>query len=215
MFAVGLKPVASPRPRSARAVLFGLVLVLGACAAPAPAPAGSVLFDGVNVEVEGSYGSGANQTMLVIDWNSGLTPSHAWLYSWSGTTTIHAMLTNLAALLPGAFAYNAPGGFVTGLDYFDGHEQHMGNRAGWMSIWDSAGAGAGPKFKTTPRGVAGMNLLVGGWVGINADGVSGGAWPGPAPAVPLAAPVPEPSGLALLGLGALTGVGLLARRRAA
>jgi hypothetical protein len=176
--------------------------------------AGSVLYDGLEVEIQKSFGSGPNQTMFVIDWKSGTTPSYAWLYSWSDpSTTMDQALTQLEESEPSRFYYDAPGGFVLGLDYFDGAEEHPGNTQGFMSIWDSAGTGDGPDFRLN-RGVA-ATLIDGGWAGINAAGVAPpDPYPGNPPRVPLATAVPEPTSLTLGSLAiVMAGCGAARQRR--
>ncbi len=100
--------------------------------------------------IQESFGSGTNETMLVLDWKSGATPSYAWLYYWSdSSTTMDDALRQLAASEPSQFQYNAPEGFVIALNYFDGTEQHIGNTQGWMSIWDSPAQGMVPRSSST------------------------------------------------------------------
>ncbi len=99
--------------------------------------AGTVTYDWMLVDIQESFGSGANETMLVVDWKSGTTPSYAWLYNWSDpATTMDDALRQVATSEPSVFQYSAPEDFVVELNYFDGTKQHIGNTQGW--IWSRA-----------------------------------------------------------------------------
>ncbi len=152
-----------------------------------------------DVLTEATVGSGANETMIVFDWKSGSTPSHAWLYKYDGSKTL-ADAMNAIETASSNFDWSETA-FVTKLDYFDGSESHVGNSAGWMSFW---GSSDGENWSSTPVGVMDYDLIDGGFAGGNPDVF--GNWPGASPVVPL---VPEPASVALLGLG---GLALLKRR---
>ena len=84
------------------------LLVLGLFAFPGRVAADAISYDGLQVQIDGNFGTGTNQTMLVVDWNSGNIPSHAWLYSWSDpTTTMNQAFEDLRTLMPTTFQYNA------------------------------------------------------------------------------------------------------------
>ncbi len=202
-------------PRRGGAILLALTFLAWA-AGVSIARAGTVTYDGLQVNIQESFGSGPYQTMFVLDWKSGTPSSFAWLYSWSDpSTTMDEALKQLQAMEPSDFQYNAPEGFVIKLNYFDGTNWYMGNTQGFMSIWDSAGTGDGPDFHLN-RGVD-ATLIPGGWAGINAAGVAPpDPYPGAPPVVPIAgASVPEPSGLAMLSLGLAAASGAVRRRRRA
>jgi hypothetical protein len=180
-----------------------LLSILAACwcLGSVGAHAGSVTYDGLQVDIQESFGSGTNQTMFVLDWKDGPT-AFAWLYSWSDpSTTMDTALKQLAASEPTVFQYHSAfgGGFVTLLDYFDGSVEHTSDPNDILSIWDSAGTGDGPDFHLN-LGVS-AELMAGGWAGINAANIVDD-YPGEPPRVPLAsASVPEPSAIILLGAG--------------
>jgi PEP-CTERM motif len=199
-------------PRGMRRAILLSILLPWSSMTGSIARAGIVTYDGLQVDIQESFGSGTNETMLVVDWKSGATPSYAWLYSWSDpATTMDDAIRQLAASEPSQLQYNAPQGFVVELNYFDGTEQHIGNTQGFMSIWDSPGTGDGPAFHLD--GGVDTPLIAGGWAGIDAAGVNPPefSYPGAPPVVPIAASVPEPGSLVLISLG-LIGLAALGRQ---
>lgn len=154
------------------------------------------------VQIESTVGSGANEAMIVFDWKSGTTPSHAWLFQWDGTAVV-ADAYNAIQLATPTFSWSQAA-FVTELDYNDGSELHLGNGDGWMSFWNS---GDGESWNTNNFSVFDQPLIDGDWSGANPEvSPPNWSWPGPAPTVPL---VPEPASIGLL----LGGVTLLRSRR--
>ena len=151
------------------------------------------------VITEGTVGSGDRQAMVVVDWNGGATPSHAWQFRWNDDATFADALNAIETAFSSFDWSNAA--FVTELDY----EDHVGNRDGWMSFWHSAD---GEAWQTNNLGLFDHTLSDQGWVGANAAGIAGN-WPGGAPAVP----APEPA-TALLLSGAAAALVLRRERRA-
>jgi len=152
-----------------------------------------------DVLVDGTIGSGANETLIVIDWDAGATPSHAWRFQWDGLLAYADALDALAANVSG-FSWSQSS-FVQYVNYDEGSENHVTIFAGWLSFWES---GDGENWLTTNLGIYEQPLVDGGWVGVNANLPED--WPGDAPSLP----VPESStGL----LFAMSLVGLSARRR--
>lgn len=158
---------------------------------------GEVLeYDGENVFIDGTIGSGSFSTMFVIDWQSGVTPSHAWIYEYDGTKTVADGLDALEAEIASFDWSNSS--FVSQLDYNDGVDAHTDASGGWVSVWNKDSG----VWITNPVGVMEQELMDGGWSGIVANDYTWGDAP---PAIP----VPEPGMMALVGLGAV----LLRRRR--
>ena len=60
-----------------------------------------VTYDSQPVNIEGTVGSGSNETMIVIDWESGVTESHSWLYQWDGAVYVDDALNSIAAAFAG------------------------------------------------------------------------------------------------------------------
>ncbi|MBN2212567.1 MAG: hypothetical protein JW709_14310 [Sedimentisphaerales bacterium] len=98
-------------------------------------------FNNVWVHVETELGSGANETILVIDWNrldhgwDTISESHAFLYRWDGDKTVADMLADFdtANILDVTFTYGgAAAGFIS---YYDGVENHFHIEE---SSWNSA-----------------------------------------------------------------------------
>ncbi len=202
--------------RDARcAILISMLLAWGTLGSSITR-AGIVTYDGLQVDIQESFGSGPNQTMLVVDWKSGTPPSFAWLFSWSDpSTTMDDALNEIQASEPSDFQYHAPEGYVVELNYFDGTNWYLGNTEGFMSIWDSPGTGNGPAFHL--NGGVDTTLIAGGWAGINAAGVNPPefSYPGQPPVVPTAAAVPEPGSLVMISLGFIGLAGFVWRGRRA
>jgi len=159
--------------------------------------AAALSFD--EVLIDGTIGSGASETMIVIDWETGATPSHAWRFQWDGLLSQADALDALMANVAG-FSWSQTS-FVQFVSYDHGGEQHTTDSPGWLSFWESAD---GETWLDTQLGVYQQVLVDGGWMGVNANLPE--IWPGDAPTVP----VPEPSTGALV---ALSLVGLSAGRR--
>jgi hypothetical protein len=152
-----------------------------------------------DVLIDDTIGSGANETMIVIDWETGATPSHAWRFHWDGVLSyadaLDALMTNVSG-----FSWSQTA-FVDYVNYDEGSENHITVPGNWLSFWES---GDGENWLTTSLGVYEQLLVDGGWIGVNANLPE--IWPGDAPLVP----VPEPSTGILV---ALSLVGLSARGR--
>jgi len=153
-----------------------------------------------DVSIDGSIGSGANETMIVIDWETGATPSHAWRLRWDGALSYAGALDALTANVSG-FSWSQTS-FVQYVNYDEGSENHVTVSAGWLSFWESDD---GVTWLDTQLGVYQQLLVDGGWMGVNANLPE--VWPGDAPSVP----VPEPSTGMLV---ALSLAGIAARGRA-
>ena len=180
--------------------IFGcLVLSAIASLVVAPASAQAMLFS--EVLTDGSVGSGAKQAMIVFDWKSGVTQSHAWLYRWDESATV-ADAFNAIDAAESAFSWSHAA-FVTELDYDDGVDYHMGDRDGWMSFWNSSD---GENWTTNNLGVMAQPLVHNEWSGANPIA---NPWPGSAPVVP----TPEPATIGLLAAGAGAILLRLRRRR--
>ena len=83
----------------------------------------TLLFNGVPIDIDASVGTGAQQTLLVIDYNGleaspTISESHAFLYRWDGTQTVQDMLVafDTAGTFDftfGEFTFDPGGGPIT------------------------------------------------------------------------------------------------------
>jgi hypothetical protein len=177
------------------------------------------------VEVEGWVGTGANESILVVDWNKlddngadTATESHAFGYRWDGVKHESDMLTDFTndGLLTVTTGYG--GAFVLNIGFIDPAEPYGAHlhveEGSWNlastddpdSVWGTWGSS---EWDFNTAGVDAELLVDGQFEGINAI-----MWFGTMPPhaddqldIPI---VPEPATMLLLSLG-LTG--LLSRRR--
>jgi len=185
-----------------------------------PVLAEHVSFAGYQVEVDAHAGSGANASVLVIDWDTFggpyNSPSHAFLYRWDGDATVLDMLT--AFQDAGVFSFTGSS-FLSDIAYTDADgDTHSNPAAGnWELASGTNPLGAWEGFDTSNPdwdfnlvGVHEELLTDGHFEGINAaffDPNNGYARVGSPLTVPL---VPEPG---TLGLVVLSGLMLGRRRR--
>jgi len=171
----------------------------------APTSGWALSFD--DVVIEGEVGAGSQEAMIVADWKSGATPSHAWLFRFDGFANLASAFDAIELATGGSFDWDLdPSGFVVSMDYDDGAEQHVTTHPGWLSFWSSAD---GETWIDSQVGVLDQLLVDGGWAGANpnlSDDFT--LYPGPAPQVP----IPEPATGLLAGLG-LALLGMQRRRR--
>ena len=158
-----------------------------------------VVYDGLNVQIDGEVGTGSSQTMVVIDWLSGVTQSHAWLYKYDGSKTV---ADGFDAIQTAVATFSWSGGpFVSAIDYNDGTDNHQDFSGGWISFWNKDSG----NWATNGLGVSEQLLKNSGWSGsvVNDTGTWGD--------IPPVVPVPEPTTIALFGIGAI----LFRRRKTA
>ncbi len=153
-------------------------------------------YDGITVEVESLVGTGSNQAMIVIDWEAGLTESHAWFYKYDGTKVVADAFDAIQEAVTG-FQWSQTA-FVSYINYNDGSEFHQTANIGWLSFWNKDNG----SWVLNDFGVYEQQLLNGGWSGIIADDYPD--WGD----VPPTVPVPEPAAVLLFAVGAC-----VARRR--
>ncbi len=180
-----------------------LTLAGGARAAP-------YLF-GANGWVEVDYwtGTGANETILVIDWNQTNGPyvseAHAWGYRWDGSEYLSDALAavDAAGALDVTTGYG--GGFLSDATYADadGDSHTSAGYTGWWWLGQTTNGGA--TWTGNAVGIDQEPLADGKIEGMNMDA---GAWTSDT----LTVPVPEPATLGLLAVGAAA---VLRRRRRA
>ncbi|MCE5340016.1 MAG: hypothetical protein LLF92_02655 [Planctomycetaceae bacterium] len=168
--------------------LFSLVIVFALCSSIFAIP---VNYGGITVQVESLIGTGSNQTMIVVDWESGLTQSHAWLYQYNGTATVADAFDALAAACDFAWSQSA---FVQYINYNDGLESHATANLGWLSFWNKDSGG---DWAMNNDGVYVQQLVNGSWSGAVADDFPN--WGNAGPAIPT---LPEPMTIVLFAIGA-------------
>ncbi len=181
------------------------------------------------IEVDAWSGSGANESILVVDWNvmggPYATESHAFGFRWDGTAYVSDMLN--AFHNAGVFTLSSGygGAFLMDIVYDDGidHHTHADEEGSWnlastddpYAQW-GAMSSDGTKLGEWDANPAGYNqeLLANGQLeGINAISWFGGDPNAYTLDVPFAAAVPEPGSLAGL-LGGLVSIsGLVLRSR--
>ncbi len=198
---------------AARAGVFAWVL--GASAA-LPCTAEVVSFAGYDIEVDASVGSGANTTVLVVDWDTFggpyASPSHAFLYRWDGDATVLDLLT--AFQDDGVFSFTAGfgGGFLFNLTYTDADgDTHTNPVDGnWelasgthpLGVWEGFDL-TNPDWAFSVLGIDEEPLADGQFEGINAvffDPDNNFERVGSPLSVPI---VPEPGTAALIACGVL------------
>jgi hypothetical protein len=197
--------------KTAFKTLFVMTFLLTAVAGAQAAP---YYFNDDWVEVDYWAGTGANEAIIVIDWNNTNGPydteSHAWGFKWDGTKKIVDALTALdsAGALNIATGY---GGAFLNDAYYNEATQGIGTdnhtSAGYTGWWAIAECFDGINWALS--GGIGGNLTNDKYFGHNVDS---GAWTVATLDTPFtSAPVPVPAAFWLLGSGIIGLVGL--RRR--
>jgi len=189
-------------------VLVGLAGLLGATGSADAAPYN---LSGHWVEVDYWAGSGASETIVVIDWNMTngpyVTEAHGWGYRWEDTAYVSDALAAIDTAGALNLVYGYQGGFLLHAFYSDPdgdlhNTQSPNDYAGWWWMGDTTDGGltwiesqVGIKDKTLAHGrIEGLNMDSGAWTGAT-----------------LTIPVPEPATIGLLAAGA--GAILLRLRR--
>lgn len=208
-----------------RKIIMGLSVV----ALSSAAHASTYNFNGTWVDIEAWAGSGANETVLVVDWNkldngaATVSASHAFGFRWDGTAYESDMLAafNDAGILTVTTGYG--GAFVYNIGYWDeaDNEVHMHVEEGSWNLASTSnpnatwGTWGNSEWDFNTAGIDQELLIDGQYEGINAI-----MWFGTLPSyadtqldLPLAsAPVPVPGTVWLLGSGLLGLAGLRRKR---
>lgn len=103
-------------------------------------------FNGTLIEIDGWFGTGANESVVVIDWNDTngpyVTESHAWGYRWDGSATVKDALLAIEAGGSLSLEFAFGGGFLNHAWYDDGIDTHTTDGyAGW--VWSGSTADGG------------------------------------------------------------------------
>jgi len=170
------------------------------------------IFQGGDVVVDYWAGSGANETLVVIDWNNTNGPyvseSHAFGYNWDGTATVQDALDAIDST--GALEVIGSG-FINYLNYNDGTDNHSMQSPtdynGWL--WLGSTMDFGTTWTANGAGTTSTYLGDGSIQGINSDGTN---WTSATLTIPEAAPVPVPAAVWLLGTGLIGLIGIRRRK---
>ena len=163
------------------------------------------------VEVDCWAGGGANETIVVIDWNTTNGPyvseTHAWGFRWDGTAYLADALNAIEAAGALDLTYGYGGGFLFHAFYNDAdgdlhNTQSPNDYEGWW--WTGDTTDGGQTWTASLVGIRAKTLAHGRIEGLNMDS---GAWTG----ATLTIPTPEPATVGLLAAGA--GAILLRLRR--
>ncbi len=157
-------------------------------------------------------GTGTNRAAFVLDWNDGtVTRSMAWGFRWTGSATAEQMLRDVDANDPrltlGFTLYSGFGYALTAASYdlnLDGTPEHdrdgfaLGT-TGYWAFYNGGPSSTLPSWTSSNFGITSVALVTDDWEGLSwapdFNAVN--------PATPVAAPVPEPATLAMVGLGVL------------
>jgi hypothetical protein len=218
------------RRRAASLAILISCLVLTLASATKAGPVDSIqFFDGNALNIQGTYGSGADSAYLVVDFASG--PDYAWQLNWNPSTSVNGwqLMQDIAGQsilstsgTPGTTTVSNPAGdpnLTLTAEFFSSFNEHQilnmkyGSTSG-VNDWDfdtgtynpanlSAADPQGITWKSSGVGIDAINLSNNefvGWVDV---------FPHPPTPVAPEAPVPEPAS----GVMLLISAGLLLRRR--
>jgi hypothetical protein len=162
---------------------------------------------GVDMNIEYWAGTGGNECVVAIDWNSTNgpydSPFHLFGYRWNGDKTVFDALADIDAAGAIAVTLGYGGGFVNDIVYnqtlVDGDNHTNLNYTGWW--WCGQTQDGGQTWVDNMDSLTNEYLWNGGIEGINIDGTNWGS---------TNMTIPEPATSILLAFGA----GMLARKKA-
>jgi hypothetical protein len=165
------------------------------------------MIQGINMEVDYWAGTGKNECVVGIDWNSTNGPYasefHIFGYRWDGEKTVADALADIAMAGDLDITFGYGGGFINDIVYnqtlLDGDNHTSAGYTGWW--WCGQTQDGGKTWMDNMGSITQEYLSHGGIQGVNIDRENWGS---------ATMTIPEPTSLILLAFGA----GLLTRRKA-
>ncbi|HDQ15780.1 MAG TPA: T9SS type A sorting domain-containing protein [Bacteroidetes bacterium] len=93
------------------------------------------------VITENTYGSGSNQLMCVVDFDSdsvGIDSSFAWILQFDGDSLSGDSILNALAFYDSNFSVDIVSGFLNNISYTKAGQTYTNPNIGWFAIYESA-----------------------------------------------------------------------------